>query len=391
MKVVYLHGADDGCGFWRMFEPAKWLNKQYGGELSVYTHHLTGASDEACEELHQKINECDFVVSQRVSSPEQAVEFAKIREALHKPIVFETDDDFANIPPESSAYKHWAHNGKPYAAAAWQFSWCDAYQTSTRFLAGQMKRGIEGNKPIWVNPNLIDIEAWDALRAQMKPRHDPSEMIKIGWASGFQKAKEVAEFKDIVKRIAEEYPDKVMWVMRGMVSPYLSPLSERCVIPNKDMIDFHYAGNYPQWPTVLASMDCDFAFAYLSDDIFNRSKSSCRFLEYAAAGYAGIYSPVEPYSNTVKDGVTGLLPKDNSPEAWYRAFKRLIEEPNLRADLGAAANEWVRKNRSLQNNIGIWKKSLDEMYAYFKGDWKFKSASECGADPTQNKWLYGDI
>lgn len=91
----------------------------------------------------------------------------------------------------------------------------------------------------------------------------------------------------------------------------------------------------------LASTHADIGIAPLWGDEFDAAKSELHWLEYAAVGAAVVAERMDgkgPYS-VIRDGVDGLLVRGR--QDWYDALRRLIRNPNLRADIAAAARERV--------------------------------------------------
>lgn len=68
------------------------------------------------------------------------------------------------------------------------------------------------------------------------------------------------------------------------------------------------------------------------------------YLEAGAHGLPVVASTAGGASEAVQDGVTGLLVPQNDPEALAGALRRLLDDPALRMQLGAAGAERVRMN-----------------------------------------------
>lgn len=81
--------------------------------------------------------------------------------------------------------------------------------------------------------------------------------------------------------------------------------------------------------------------APLPDNPFTRGKCSFKVLEYSAAGLAVIASPVGTNAEHVRDGVTGFLAKSN--DDWVSRITQLIENAQLREEMGNRGREYARK------------------------------------------------
>jgi glycosyltransferase involved in cell wall biosynthesis len=100
--------------------------------------------------------------------------------------------------------------------------------------------------------------------------------------------------------------------------------------------------DYTAYARDLGALRPDVLIAPLDASRFSASKIPIKFLESAAAGAAGIYSAVPPYTEHVRDGETGLL-VENREEAWAAALDRLYGDPELRRRIAANALGEVRE------------------------------------------------
>jgi len=78
---------------------------------------------------------------------------------------------------------------------------------------------------------------------------------------------------------------------------------------------------------------------------FSAGRSSTKFFDFVRCGAVGIYSDSEPYASFVRNGVDGLLVR-NDPEAWVEAILRLVHDSETRVAMAQAAALRVEKDRS---------------------------------------------
>jgi glycosyltransferase involved in cell wall biosynthesis len=90
----------------------------------------------------------------------------------------------------------------------------------------------------------------------------------------------------------------------------------------------------------------DVAVAPLTPTPFNAYKSDLKFLEYAALGLPGVYSRLEPYADSVEDGVTGML-ADPDPACWVEALVSLAK-PDLGRETAERARAKVLRERTMR-------------------------------------------
>jgi glycosyltransferase involved in cell wall biosynthesis len=74
---------------------------------------------------------------------------------------------------------------------------------------------------------------------------------------------------------------------------------------------------------------------------------SIALLEAAATGLAIVASRVGGNPEIIHDGQTGILFEPQDSDALRAALSRFLEDPQFRAELGAAARAWVTKHASL--------------------------------------------
>ncbi|MBN1871164.1 MAG: glycosyltransferase, partial [Candidatus Omnitrophica bacterium] len=110
---------------------------------------------------------------------------------------------------------------------------------------------------------------------------------------------------------------------------------------------------YKKYAPYLKKSGFDFAIAPLEDNPFNRCKSNIKFLEYSVCKIPAIYSRVGPYIDSVEDGETGILCR-NDTKSWIEAMERLIEDQDLRNKLRDAAFEKVIYNYMIDNRLEVW-------------------------------------
>uniref|UniRef100_UPI00404772FA glycosyltransferase n=1 Tax=Cyanobium sp. TaxID=2164130 RepID=UPI00404772FA len=95
------------------------------------------------------------------------------------------------------------------------------------------------------------------------------------------------------------------------------------------------ARDYASYLALLA--ECQINLAPLEPSLFNDCKSNIKWLEAAALGIPSVCSPRAEFQDAVVDGVNGLL--CNTPQQWRTALERLVDQPQLRQRMGAAARQ----------------------------------------------------
>jgi glycosyltransferase involved in cell wall biosynthesis len=84
----------------------------------------------------------------------------------------------------------------------------------------------------------------------------------------------------------------------------------------------------------------------LHDGERERGKCAFKLIQYMALGKCGIASPVGANRQVVEDGQQGYLPATDAD--WTERLIHLIENPDARSRIGAAARQRVRERYSLE-------------------------------------------
>jgi hypothetical protein len=98
------------------------------------------------------------------------------------------------------------------------------------------------------------------------------------------------------------------------------------------------------WPNYLAHTSLGglhIGLAPLLPGRFNAGRSSTKFFDFVRCGAVGIYSDVAPYAGFIRNGVDGLLVK-NDPHAWVEAILRLVRDGKTRTKMAEVAAERAR-------------------------------------------------
>lgn len=101
--------------------------------------------------------------------------------------------------------------------------------------------------------------------------------------------------------------------------------------------------------------------APLQETDFNGCKSDVKFLDYAAAGAAGIFSKAPAYVHSVQHGVTGWL-AEATVESWRDGLLALIADADLRRTLAANAQRYLLAERTLAQRWADWTVALEEVW-----------------------------
>lgn len=362
LKVLAIICDDNAIGYYRLYQPLKQMEKLGLIELKMTPTFFWGKEDAMknfpplnwfatkCDNkiLCSSKKRCsDFWPDIIVASRHDFIHYINLLMALKNyraPVVVDTDDDVRAVRPFNPGYASYRPDSDNVAYNVKLMSIADAITTSTEHLK---ERHLQYEKPTYVFPNSIDIKT-----RTFKPKKR-SDKIRIGWLGSSCHWENLQIIQQAVKDIVAKYP-QVEFIYTNLYGDIWGDVPKELrkqVIPacreikcggyhkvcTKSYVDFD------KYAKVLNSLKIDIGLAPLQDNLFNRSKSNLRILEYFADKVAVIASPVRPYSETIKDGENGLLAKEKSD--WFNAMERLILDEKLRNKL--KENGW----RTLNNNF----------------------------------------
>jgi glycosyltransferase involved in cell wall biosynthesis len=86
-------------------------------------------------------------------------------------------------------------------------------------------------------------------------------------------------------------------------------------------------------------------------------------VEAMASGLPVVVSGVRALSEIVNDKVTGLVSAPLDPAALADTLQTALDNPELRAELGANAREWVARDRTWAHNAARYREAYARLGA----------------------------
>lgn len=258
-------------------------------------------------------------------------------------IIVDLDDDFPSIPENHPGYNV-IGKGNPAAMTALEecYKEADVITFSTMALA-QRYDGYFGAKPAWVIPNgWSSNQPWDY--------HHPRGQVLVGYAGSLTHYADVKPIIPALTRVAQDF-DNVVIVIGACTDIYedLRKVKEhqRLFLPGVD---------YGAYPAMLGWFDI--LLAPLRNSYFNRAKSDIKLVEAGAKKIPWIASPLPMYIEWDAQETSGFF-ADDDERSWYEAISRLINDPVLREQKGAAGFALAAQRE--QGNMDTWVKVLSEL------------------------------
>lgn len=159
--------------------------------------------------------------------------------------------------------------------------------------------------------------------------HSPGAPVKIGFAGSVDRAGDLEDtLREALFAVRDACGDGVVFEFFGAVPDFATALDARV---------YPYCDSYEQYRHRLNGLGWDIGLAPMPDTPFHACKHYNKFCEYAAAGITGIFSRVSPYTRL--DAFPGCATLcENTPEAWTKAIRRLVDDCDLRERLREAAS-----------------------------------------------------
>lgn len=237
----------------------------------------------------------------------------------------------------------------------------DAVTVSTPYLKELVQKVAPGQR-VYVLPNCVAWHEWQGW-----DRWDlwPKDHVVIALTGSHTHQEDWRVLETVLPRIMVEHGNAV-FLGAGYLPDYLEDLVKRypdraSFVPFADYTN-GYAHLIRQADIVLCPL--------IPDDPFNWAKSEIKAVEGMAAGrlFPGgknggavpITSDVYFYRRATGGNKRGLT-IEHTPEAWYGAIERLIDDHDLRMRLARRAWTWAHDQRSIERKWSLWRDAYQEI------------------------------
>ena len=285
------------------------------------------------------VQRADLVVFCRNVRPDRA-ELLRTAVAAGVPVLYDLDDNFFELSPESAAGRVFAQPEQlamltEYLSAA---SLVRVYSRPLLARAGLLNSRVE------MVASAVD------LRQVRRPAKSPGGPLKLIYATSRLDDSLGRIFLPALRRLMDEEGPRVEAHFWGPRPPAELPAVRHHAVVH----------DYDRFLRRFSAAGFEIGLAPLADDVFHRSKTNTKFREYGACGIAGIYSDVEVYSDCVRHGETGLLVA-NDAEAWYRALRQLVDDADLRKKIQRQARTEVEEHYSQEKFEAVFLRQIEQL------------------------------
>lgn len=339
----------EGCSYARILLPA--FNNGFSTDkLSVRGERIP------IDEIKKELDRADIVVLHRPEDPTYH-EFAKHLKMRGKKIVVDNDDTFRIDDHHPLAVLDPKGNEVGLRMRAY---WIDEFvkiadmvTVSTPYLAEEFKK-INNN--VVVLPNYIETLDWD------EPLRNETNKVRIGIVGSTAIEYDYLHVRGVLRHLSER--DDVELVMFGLGDKKHRIENPTVTKVFKEEYNFWDSLNIEQipwckvyeYPRRLNEARLDIMIIPRKNNYFNRCKSNIKFLEAAMCEIPVIAQSFEdgPYEE-IKSGENGVLIRDNSK--WMDEINNLINNKELRRQIGKNAREYVMENYDIAKNAYKWEEA----------------------------------
>lgn len=344
MKVYFTNSFLEGCWYVRSLLPLR-----AGGWDGDRTSLRSGRV--SAENASKAISDSDVIVVHRPND-ERHYQLATQLKELGKKIVFDNDDTYKGIDAMRLGTK-----------LDYVDKWTDEFirisdlvTTTTEFLADEYRKI---NPNVVVLPNMIDPLDWP------EPERTEGDKVRIGFVGSVALNDDLNEFLPTLEALCK---DPRVQVVLFSLPPKIENAKWMTIYGD----DFRFWDQYDvewqpfveaaEYADTLNNLKLDIMVIPRKDDYFNRCKSNIKFLESSmleipvvAQGFADGKSP---YQDPV-DSQHMKIVTDNSK--WMEALEPLIQDKELRREMGKKAREYVEEKYDINKNISLWENAYESL------------------------------
>ncbi len=390
IKVLVIPSDLYGVGTFRFIEPHVELQKQFPEDFEV--------------DIVQQVNfdDIDYLTqyniifgSKDMCPPEKAKTVLPILKENGVVIVMDIDDHW-DLPVSHPHYQYSKMTKTPERITS-MLDLADYVTTTTDFFANEIKKY---NKNVIVFPNGVDPTA-----KKFQIENIESDKVRIGWLGGSSHIGDLRMLKGMFSSINDKFAGEIQTVLcgfdtRGSVTEQnengqtnqrpITP-EETCWFEYENIFTTNHKHLSPEYKTYLMQFKqeqfpnesaeqylrrwtkhvtsyslnynyLDISLAPLEINKFNMSKSQLKVIESGFFKKPLIASEIAPYLIDIKHGKNGFLVKNNSgAKNWQYYATKLIQDAELRKEMGEALYETVKDKYDLRNISkarGEWFKSI---------------------------------
>ena len=356
MRVYYISSGNHGCYTVRCLLPLV-ANGWDGDNTSLIQGRKTPENKTAAARNAQ------VVVFHRPET-NQKVELALLLKKEGKKIVFDNDDtykDHTAVKLNDYFDKERTERGLAMvnkAADAFAIE-ADLVTCTTEWLADEYRKL---NKNVVVLPNCVDPDYYD------EPLRNETDIVRIGVTGSITSSTDLDVVAPIIKHYENDPRVKIVWFglpPNRKENPIVEKIyRDEYAFLDSVNVEWHPTVNADVYYDKLNSLKLDFMVIPRADNYFNRAKSNLKFLEASMFEIPCIAQGFEdgksPYQANPEDQKHLVLVTDNTQ--WIPEIEKLIENKELRRQMGKDAHDYVLANYNIEDKAHLWEEAYQKMF-----------------------------
>lgn len=278
--------------------------------------------------------ECDGLFIYREAALIGPSFLERLAKRLKVPIIYDIDDPV--FLPYKSPVNGWMSLLKFSRKTHTLFKICDRV-ISINDLIGDYARKF--NSSVSIVPNFIDTDVYHPAKRSVE---DFPKIVWTGSVSTLQNLKTVAE---PLRRLQANYDLRIRIVANGTIDIDGVELENKEWTPEAEVQNLQ---------------ECDIGIVPLLDLEWNPWKFYLKTVQYMGAGLPVVARRIGSNTQVIQDGKNGFLVE--TEEEWYQRLKLLIDDADLRREMGVEARRTAVENYSINCQKGRVAKIFDEVY-----------------------------
>lgn len=258
-------------------------------------------------------------------------------------MVMDVDDGLWNILPDNAVYQIYKRGSEGLKNVTAILNEVDYVTCTNSYLKNVIAHNtLKRHENIKVFPNYIDLN----LYKHRSPFKDTFQiqLTHFGSSSHFQSLQD-EEFNKGIDMLFKEYPNVSFTTVGAFIPKYKIRWGSRYTHSFGNVDIYKWVSD--QFP--IAMDETDIIVAPLTDNVYNRSKSSIKFIEASSAKKPGVYQRIRQYEDLVENGKNGFLA--STAQEWHDSIKKLIDDKELRRTMGEEAFKLVERDFQIQSHV----------------------------------------
>ena len=314
MRIIFLtHSSDQGQRF-RVEQYFPYL-RDHGVEPKGQP--LSGAWSERLMTYRQLPSFDVVCIQRRLLSP---FEFYWIRKKSST-ILFDLDDA---IMYRSSSSPH-PHSFSRRLKFRWMVKGSDAVTVGNQFLKEEVLK-VDLGKKIFIIPTCIDTSLYP-----QKKKVSRREEIILGWIGTKGNLRYLKKLDPVFEALRQKFPQARLKIVSDAFydSSSLPTIYKPWKLEdeNEDLVSF------------------DIGLMPLHDDLWSKGKCGLKIIQYLSVGLPVVCTPVGINANIIQNGENGFWA--TTPQEWIDRLSALIQNPDLRMQMGLKGIKTVEREYSL--------------------------------------------